>query len=142
MTRAIIPALALALIAAPVAAQDSRLVEVMYDEAKVVRIDGRVSVQASIMFNDDEVIENVAIGDSATWQVTPNKRANILFVKPLEPRASTNLTVVTSKRTYLFDLVATPNAKPLYLMRFAYPDEPEEEQVQLAAAPNLSLIHI
>ena len=136
MTRAIIPALALALIAAPVAAQDSRLVEVMYDEAKVVRIDGRVSVQASIMFNDDEVIENVAIGDSATWQVTPNKRANILFVKPLEPRASTNLTVVTSKRTYLFDLVATPNAKPLYLMRFAYPDEPEEEQVQLAAAPN------
>ena len=71
MTRAIIPALALALIAAPVAAQDSRLVEVMYDEAKVVRIDGRVSVQASIMFNDDEVIENVAIGDSATWQVTP-----------------------------------------------------------------------
>jgi type IV secretion system protein VirB9 len=135
MTRAIIPALALALLAAPAVAQDSRLVEVMYDEAKVTRIEGRVSVQASIMFGDDEVIENVAIGDSATWQVTPNKRANILFVKPLEPRASTNLTVVTSKRTYLFDLVANPSAKPLYLMRFAYPDEPEEEEVQLAATP-------
>ncbi|MBX7484061.1 TrbG/VirB9 family P-type conjugative transfer protein [Qipengyuania qiaonensis] len=137
MTRAIIPALALALLATPAVAQDSRLVEVMYDEAKVTRIEGRVSVQASIMFADDEVIENVAIGDSATWQVTPNKRANILFVKPLEARASTNLTVVTSKRTYLFDLVASPTAKPLYLMRFAYPDEPEEEkEVQLAAAPN------
>ena len=135
MTRAIIPALALALLAAPAVAQDSRLVEVMYDEAKVTRIEGRVSVQASIMFGDDEVIENVAIGDSATWQVTPNKRANILFVKPLEPRASTNLTVVTSKRTYLFDLVASPSAKPLYLMRFAYPDEPEEEDIQLAATP-------
>ena len=136
MTRAIIPALALALLAAPAVAQDSRLVEVMYDEAKVTRIEGRVSVQASIMFGDDEVIENVAIGDSATWQVTPNKRANILFVKPLEPRASTNLTVVTSKHTYLFDLVASPSAKPLYLMRFAYPDEPEEEDVQLTATPN------
>ena len=135
MTRAIIPALALALLAAPAVAQDSRLVEVMYDEAKVTRIEGRVSVQASIMFGDDEVIENVAIGDSATWQVTPNKRANILFVKPLEPRASTNLTVVTSKRTYLFDLVASPSAKPLYLMRFSYPGEPEEEDIQLAATP-------
>ncbi|AXK43185.1 MULTISPECIES: TrbG/VirB9 family P-type conjugative transfer protein [Erythrobacter] len=137
MTRALIPALALALLAAPAAAQDSRLVEVMYDEARVVRVEGRVTVQASILFGDDEVIENVAIGDSASWQVTPNKRANILFVKPLEPRASTNLTVITSKRTYLFDLVANPNAKPLYLMRFAYPDEPEEEQdVQMAAGPN------
>ncbi|HCI61770.1 MAG TPA: type VI secretion protein, partial [Erythrobacter sp.] len=126
MIRALIPALALALMASPAAAQDARLVEVLYDEAKVVRIDGRIAVQASIMFGDDEVIENVAIGDSATWQVTPNKRANILFVKPLEPRAATNLTVVTSKRTYLFDLVASPSAKPLYLMRFAYPDEPEE----------------
>ncbi len=136
MIRALIPALALALLASPAVAQDPRLVEVMYDETKVVRIDGRVAVQASIMFGDDEVIENVAIGDSATWQVTPNKRANILFVKPLEPRASTNLTVVTSKRTYLFDLVASPGAKPLYLMRFAYPDEPEDEAVQMAAAPN------
>ena len=88
MIRALIPALALALLARPAMAQDPRLVEVMYDETKVVRIDGRVAVQASIMFGDDEVIENVAIGDSATWQVTPNKRANILFVKPLEPRAS------------------------------------------------------
>ena len=93
MIRALIPALALALLASPAVAQDPRLVEVMYDETKVVRIDGRVAVQASIMFGDDEVIENVAIGDSATWQVTPNKRANILFVKPLEPRVSTNLTV-------------------------------------------------
>ena len=135
MTRALIPALALALLAAPAAAQDSRLVEVMYDEFKVVRVEGRVTVQASIMFGEDEVIENVAIGDSATWQVTPNKRANILFVKPLEARASTNLTVITSKRTYLFDLVANPSAKPLYLMRFAYPEEPEDE-VQMAAGPN------
>lgn len=131
--RATIPALALALLAAPAAAQDSRLVEVMYDEASVVRVEGRVTVQASILFGDDEVIENVAIGDSASWQVTPNKRANILFVKPLEPRAATNLTVITSKRTYLFDLIANPNAKPLYLMRFAYPEEPESETVQMAA---------
>ena len=133
MNRALIPALALAMVAAPGAAKDSRLVEVFYDEAKVVRVDGKVTVQASIVFGDDETIENVAIGDSQAWQVTPNKRADILFVKPLAPRASTNLTVITSKRTYLFDLVASPNAKPLYVLRFDYPEEPEEEP-QLAQA--------
>jgi type IV secretion system protein VirB9 len=133
MNRALIPAFALAMLAAPATAKDSRLVEVFYDEAKVVRVDGKVTVQASIVFGDDETIENVAIGDSQAWQVTPNKRADILFVKPLAPRASTNLTVITSKRTYLFDLVASPNAKPLYVLRFDYPEEPEEEP-QLAQA--------
>ena len=126
MTRA--PALVLALalgcsMAAPALA-DNRLSQVMYDPAKVFRLEGKVNVQASIIFGEDEVIENVAIGNSQTWQVTPNKRANILFVKPLEARASTNLTVVTSKRTYLFDLVASPSADPLYVLRFDYPPEP------------------
>lgn len=134
MNRAILSALALALLASPAAARDSRLVEVMYDEMKIVRVDGKVSVQASIVFGDDESIENVAIGDSTAWQVTPNKRANILFVKPLEPRASTNMTVITNKHTYLFDLVASPAARPLYVLRFAYPPEPKAKQDALAEA--------
>ena len=116
------------------AAADARLSQVMYDEAKVFRLEGKVNVQASIVFGDDEVIENVAIGNSQTWQVTPNKRANILFVKPLEARAATNLTVVTSKRTYLFDLVSSPSSKPLYVLRFDYPPEPDTPETQLAAS--------
>ncbi|MDG6077780.1 type VI secretion protein [Erythrobacter litoralis] len=128
-------AITLAGMAAAPAHADARLSQVMYDEAKVFRLDGKLNVQASIVFGDDEVIENVAIGNSQTWQVTPNKRANILFVKPLEARATTNLTVVTSKRTYLFDLVAGPSAKPLYVLRFDYPPEPEKPaDAQLASA--------
>lgn len=135
MKRAFISALALSLAATPAQA-DPRLQEVMYDELEVFTLPGRVNVQASIIFGEDETIENVAIGNSQTWQVTPNKRANILFVKPLEPRAGTNLTVVTSKRTYLFDLVASPSAKPLYVLRFDYPVDPEEEarKAELAQA--------
>ena len=85
---------------------DARLVQRMYDPGAVIRIDGQVRVQATIRFADTETIENVAIGDSQAWQVTPNKRANLLFVKPLSPNAATNMTVVTDKRTYYFDLVA------------------------------------
>ena len=112
-------------------AQDPRLVERLYDPAEVVRIDGKVNVQTTIRFGDDESIENVAVGDSTTWQITPNRRANLLFVKPLAPRATTNMTVVTNKHTYLFDLMANPGSRPLYVLNFAYPPEPEEE-VQLA----------
>ena len=125
----ILPALLFATVTvpSPAFAQDARLVERMYDEGTVVRIEGRTKVQASIIFAPDESIENVAIGDSNAWQVTPNKRANLLFVKPLELTARTNLTVITDRRTYFFDLVATPRAKPMYALRFVYPPEPEAE---------------
>lgn len=131
----ILPALVLA--ATPLAAQDPRLVEIPYDPASVVLIEGRVKVQATIRFEDSERIENVAIGDSQAWQVTPNKQANLLFVKPLQPRAATNMTVVTSKRTYLFDLVARPNSKPVYVVNFSYPDEPEEAPQMADARTNV-----
>ena len=132
-------------LAMPAAAQDSRLVERLYDPMEVVRLEGRVKVQATVRFGEDESIENVAIGDSNAWQVTPNKRANLLFVKPLTPTARTNMTVVTNKRTYLFDLVASPKAKPLYLLAFTYPEQPEEieeGEAMLAGAERASPVEI
>lgn len=117
---------ALALLAVAVPAQaDERLVEVRYDAAKVYRVEGKPKVQATIRFAEDEAIENVAVGDSNAWQITPNKRANLLFVKPLLARANTNMTVVTNKRTYLFDLVANPSGSPMYVLSFKYPEPPK-----------------
>ncbi len=116
-------------------AQDARIQTRVFDEGAVVAIQGRVKVQTTIKFAPDEAIENVAIGDSAAWQVQPNRAQSILFVKPLEPAARTNLTVVTSKRTYLFDLIASPKNAPLYVLQFRYPDiEQAEEEARLAAA--------
>jgi len=130
--------LATALVTTPAMAQrDPRMVERLYDPTEVVRIEGKTNVQTTIRFGDDESIENVAIGDSQAWQVTPNRRANLLFVKPLAPRATTNMTVVTNRHTYLFDLVANPNARtPLYILTFTYPEELQAapDETQLASA--------
>lgn len=121
---AVSSALALAVAAMPAQA-DNRLVEVRYDEAKIYRVEGKPKVQATIRFGEDESIENVAVGDSNAWQITPNKRANLLFVKPLLAKANTNMTVVTNKHTYLFDLVASPTAQPIYVLSFKYPEPPK-----------------
>lgn len=128
MIKSILMLVACAALASPAAASDRRIVSKPYNADEVVQIDGQAGVQASIAFAPDEQIENVAIGDSGSWQVTPNKRANMLFVKPLAPRARTNMTVVTSRRVYYFDLVAAPTARPIYMLRFAYPDEPKEPE--------------
>jgi type IV secretion system protein VirB9 len=125
-------------LASPALAEDARLVSRLYNPNEVVRINGQTGVQASIAFAEDEHIENVAIGDSASWQVTPNRRTNILFVKPLNARAHTNMTVVTDRHTYYFDLVAGAGAHPLYVLRFTYPEPSATTPGSSAASAQLT----
>lgn len=140
MALAMALAMALVTVGSPASANDPRLVERLYNPDEVVRVNGKTKVQATIAFDPEERIENIAIGDSEAWQVTPNKRANLLFVKPLQPAARTNMTVITDRHTYLFDLVASPSTNPLYVLRFTYPEkpepEPDAEEPQMAARPN------
>lgn len=122
-----------------VAATDNRIRSVDYDPEKIVRILGKTGIQSTIEFGAGERIENVAVGDSSAWQITPNRRASLLFVKPLSARSRTNMTVVTDKRTYMFDLVAgEKSAAPVYALKFSYPNEKKVEPVkpapQVAAA--------
>jgi type IV secretion system protein VirB9 len=121
------PALTMALLiaATPAPAADDRIRTLFYDPAAVITVAGRTGIQSTIEFGPDERIENVAVGDSSAWQVTPNRRASLLFVKPISGAARTNMTVVTDRRTYMFDLIARPRtAVPLYVLRFTYPEPP------------------
>lgn len=119
--------LGLALMAAPAHAAgrvDSRIGQLEYNPDRVVNLAGHLGVQTMIELSGDEAIENIALGDSAAWQVTPNKRANLVFVKPLLPRARTNMTVITDRRRYLFELYQGSEHTPvLYSLRFTYPVE-------------------
>lgn len=134
----VLAAMAATLALAAPALADDRLVSHPYSDKEVVRIDGKAGVQATIQFGDGESIENVAVGDSQSWQITPNKRADLLFVKPLEGSARTNMTVVTNRHTYFFDLVASAKARPLYMLRFTYKDEPRSPAVPVPATASLN----
>jgi len=114
---------------------DPRLVTLTFDDSQVFTIRGKTLVQTTIKFAPDETIQNVAVGDSNAWQIQPNQAQTILFVKPLQTNARTNMTVVTSKRTYLFDLIASPRNSPLYVLQFRYPElEAAQAAAELAAA--------
>lgn len=137
--------LAALLLAAPVAAAqipapgraDPRIRVVDFNPDEVVRVTGFPGYQITVQFGADERIENVAVGDSATWQVTPNKKANLLFVKPLDATGRTNMSVVTDQRNYNFELVARPATKAnlrelTFNLRFKYAAAPKPAA---AAAP-------
>ncbi|MDP3749259.1 MAG: TrbG/VirB9 family P-type conjugative transfer protein [Phenylobacterium sp.] len=108
---------------------DPRIREVMFDPQEVVLLTGFVGYQLMVEFAPGERIENVAVGDALAWQVTPNRRANLLFVKPLNPFAATNMTVVTDLRRYAFELATgadgAEGANLAYVVRFRYPPSDE-----------------
>lgn len=120
--------------AAPAVA-DTRVRSVLFVPDHVIGFVGKPGFQSSIRFGDDERIENVAVGDSAAWQVTPNKRGNYLFIKPTVAGAHSNLMVITDQRTYLFDLSAPRGAQPIYALTFDYPAYPAPGAVRPAPPP-------
>lgn len=121
---------AVLLLAHPAAAQvrpqpgagDGRLQTVEYAADQVVLLRAAAGYQLSVEFSPDERIESVAVGDSSAWQVTANRRGDRLFLKVLRPGVTTNMTVVTDTRTYLFDLAGAYDPAPdnAYIVRFLY----------------------
>lgn len=105
---------------------DSRVKTVVYNDNDVVSLRGHYGYQTTISFAPYEKIQNISIGDSVAWQVVPNKVGNILFVKPVEERATTNMTVITDRRIYTFELTAGLAGSPrssniTYMLKFKYP---------------------
>lgn len=109
------------------AAADPRIREILHAPDQVIRLTGHYGYQIAIEFPEPERIESVAVGDSLTWQVTPNKRGNLLVVKPVDEGDPTNMTVITSGAFYTFELTSkardasTPLSEITYLLRIKQP---------------------
>jgi len=138
--------LTLALISAAATAQvrpqpgpgDPRLQTILYNPDQVVQLELATGYQLGIEFAPDERIENVAVGESNAWSVTPNKRGDHLFLKALSAGATTNMTVVTDARTYVFELVSMYGPLPnmAYTVRFAYPDKAPPAVAMVSQVPS------
>ena len=126
---------------------DSRIRTVTFEKDNVVFLSGTLGVSTMIVFDDDETIATIAMGDSLSWQAVPDQSKRYLFIKPLERDAVTNMNVVTTKRIYNFVLRANRPGSPgaVYKLRFVYPDKEEDARLlakakEMAAAPNLAAL--
>lgn len=104
---------------------DHRVRIVMYQPDQVYRFTGHYRYQSAIEFAPGEEIQTISMGDSTAWMLNPS--GNRLFLKPLEQDATTNMTVITSSHTYLFELHAREtddieDSNMVFVMRFMYPD--------------------
>jgi type IV secretion system protein VirB9 len=102
---------------------DPHLQVIDYGAGQIVQLRGSPGYQLMVELSPDEQVQSVAVGDSASWQVSVNKAGDRLFLKPGQAGAATNMTVVTSVRTYAFDLYAldAPTPDMPYAVQFRYP---------------------
>ena len=123
---------------------DKRLGVMVYSPFDVHKFVGYYGYQSSIIFSEDETIETMSMGDSIPWQMVPS--GNRLFLKPIDQDATTNLTLITNKRVYYFELHAE-EAKDInqtglmFAVKFLYPDEQEALSAKMASSvvmPDLS----
>lgn len=110
---------------------DSRVKTYIYNENEVYKITIYYGYQTSIEFGKGEEVATISMGDSYAWKLNPI--GNRLFIKPLEDDMHTNMTIITNKRAYQFDLFsqkvdANLNKELVYVMRFYYPDTINNEQ--------------
>lgn len=103
---------------------DPHIQSIQFVPDEVVLLRGAIGWQIMLEFGPEERIENVSIGDAMAWQVTPNKKARNLFLKPLIKNAATNMTVVTDRRRYTFALETAARSSTVpWVVRFTYAPE-------------------
>ena len=110
----------------------------VYNPNDVYRYLGHYTYQGFIEFESDETVSTISMGDPSLWLF--EHLGNRLFLKPVgEGSSQTNMTVITSKRIYHFELTAK-EAKDIsdkdlvFVAKFVYPDEKDKNILEFPKA--------
>lgn len=132
---------ALAAGAEPLLSSDNRIRELAYSDEDVYTITTKYGYQTNIVFGKGEEIQTISVGDRSLWQLIP--AGNRLFIRPMEYGMETNMTLITNKHAYQFDLKSVADDKSggnIYVVRFAYPAETAKQAGKFAAMPPAPLL--
>lgn len=104
----------------------------VYNPNEVYRYVGHYLSQSYIEFEEGEKVQTISMGDTTSWQTTVMD--NKLFLKPILSFANTNMTIMTNKRTYHFELDAVEAASVteddvLFYIKFMYPESEDKNIV-------------
>ncbi len=107
------------------APQDLRIRYVRYEADRVYRLRGYVGYEIDLQFAPGERFEGLGVGDAQAIKVAA--AANHLFIKPVAAHVSTDMTVLTNRRAYVFNYRVRPTPARqrrtpiVYAVRFEYP---------------------
>lgn len=121
---------------------DSRIKTFVYNENEVFHVTLQYGYQSSIEFAKGEEVETISIGNSYSWKITPIDRR--LFIKALEGAVHTNMTVITNRRTYQFELESkypdgNLDEELVYVVRFFYPLESLDKPLPKVSSLNIDM---
>ncbi len=105
---------------------DPRIRSLPYSAEQVFLVTGTYGLVTTYLFGADEDITQVVAGDTVSWQILTSADRRSLTLKPMEKDAATNLSVVTTKRTYSFDLRVNDTKamqNQTFKLRFTYPED-------------------
>ncbi|CAG7589273.1 MAG: P-type conjugative transfer protein VirB9 [Candidatus Midichloria sp.] len=105
---------------------ENRIKIINYKPNTVFRFVGHYTYQSIIEFGLDEEIDTISMGTPTPWQIVP--AGNRIFLKPVEDDATTNMTVITNKRMYFFEMHAEDatdidDDNLSFVVKFVYPDD-------------------
>jgi len=120
---------------------DPRIRTAAYSRDQVYRLTGFVGYQTDLEFEAGETFVGLGAGDIEGLSFVAAD--NHLFLKPKAAKIGTNLTILTSRRTYQVDYSASvqrPDAtqEVTYALRFTYPvvSQPGEREAKELDAPS------
>jgi len=103
----------------------NKIKTVTYSSNNIVKLYSDTLLHTMIELNKNEDIQNISIGDSNAWNINvPKNTPNIIFIKPNMINSHTNMTVITDKNTYHFELSSNELDKnnAIYHLKFHYPN--------------------
>lgn len=107
-------------------ARDIRIRNAVYDPNQVFIIETDLRFATTIHFERGERFDAVIAGDTESFEITPiTDLGNVVTIKPHVSRAVTNMTIITNRRTYSFELREghiNGATGRFYEVRFSYPE--------------------
>lgn len=96
-----------------------------YYSTSTYQIFSKTNYTTTIKLNADEEVTYIGSGDTENWDLDQAKGgadgATLIFIKPLFENLSTNLTIITNKRTYYIYIVSDKKAyNPLVQWQYPY----------------------
>jgi len=120
----------------PALPSDNRIKVLMYDESDVYTIVTKYGYQTNLVFAPDEEIQTISMGERSLWQIIPS--GHRLFIRPMDENVTTNMTILTNKRSYQFDLKSLGEGKdgtPIYVAKFMYPEDLRRHKAAMLREP-------